>query len=63
MIVTTNNSIEGRDISRCNDPIAANVVVGTNIFSDIGESYVDFFGGRSTSYWSFVACNRFYYLV
>ncbi len=31
-------------------PIAANVVIGTNIFSDIGASYVDFFGGRSTSY-------------
>ncbi|WP_376787016.1 heavy metal-binding domain-containing protein [Sphingobacterium multivorum] len=33
-----------------NIPIAANVVIGTNIFSDIGASYVDFFGGRSTSY-------------
>ncbi|WP_448138452.1 YbjQ family protein [Sphingobacterium siyangense] len=50
MIVTTTNSIEGRKISRYNDPIAANVVIGTNVFSDIGASYVDFFGGRSTSY-------------
>ncbi len=50
MIVTTTNSIEGREISRYNDPIAANVVIGTNIFSDIGASYEDFFGGRSTSY-------------
>ncbi len=50
MIVTTTNSIEGREISRCNDPIATNVVIGTSIFSDIGVSYVDFFGGRSTSY-------------
>ncbi|WP_286843554.1 MULTISPECIES: YbjQ family protein [Sphingobacterium] len=50
MIVTTTNSIEGREISRYNDPIAANVVIGTNVFSDIGASYVDFFGGRSTSY-------------
>ncbi|MFC3356137.1 heavy metal-binding domain-containing protein [Sphingobacterium zeae] len=41
MIVTTTNS---------NFPIAANVVIGTNIFSDVGASYVDFFGGRSTSY-------------
>ncbi|WP_409049502.1 heavy metal-binding domain-containing protein [Sphingobacterium sp. BIGb0116] len=31
-------------------PIAANVVIGTTVFSDIGASYVDFFGGRSTSY-------------
>ncbi|QQT28612.1 heavy metal-binding domain-containing protein [Sphingobacterium multivorum] len=50
MIVTTTNPIEGREISRYNDPIAANVVIGTNVFSDIGASYVDFFGGRSTSY-------------
>ncbi|WP_376749025.1 MULTISPECIES: heavy metal-binding domain-containing protein [Sphingobacterium] len=41
MIVTTTNSIEGREISRYNDPIAANVVIGTNVFSDIGASYVD----------------------
>ncbi|WP_418360328.1 hypothetical protein [Sphingobacterium detergens] len=41
MIVTTTNS---------NIPIAANVVIGTNIFSDIGTNYVDFFDGRSTSY-------------
>ncbi|WP_286860061.1 MULTISPECIES: heavy metal-binding domain-containing protein [Sphingobacterium] len=40
MIVTTTNSIEGREISRYNDPIAANVVIGTNIFSDIGAGYV-----------------------
>ncbi len=50
MIVTTTNSIEGREISRYNDPISANVVIGTNIFSDIGASNVDFFGGRPTSY-------------
>ncbi|WP_286895758.1 MULTISPECIES: YbjQ family protein [Sphingobacterium] len=50
MIVTTTNSIEGREISRYNDPIAANVVIGTTVFRDIGASYVDFFGGRSTSY-------------
>jgi len=50
MIVTTTNSIEGREISRYNDPIAANVVIGTTVFSDIGASYVDFFGGRSTNY-------------
>lgn len=50
MIVTTTNSIEGGEISRYYDPIAAKVVIGTNIFSDIGASYVDFFGGRSSSY-------------
>ncbi|WP_333862796.1 heavy metal-binding domain-containing protein [Sphingobacterium sp.] len=50
MIVTTTNSIEGREISLYNDPIAANDVIGTTVFSDIGASYVDFFGCRSTSY-------------
>ncbi|MGJ1292479.1 MULTISPECIES: hypothetical protein [Sphingobacterium] len=37
MIVTTTNS---------NIPIAANVVIGTTVFRDIGASYVDFFGAR-----------------
>ncbi|WP_312333268.1 hypothetical protein [Sphingobacterium sp.] len=41
MIVTTTNS---------NLPIAANVVIGTTVFSDIGASYVDFFGSCSTIY-------------
>ncbi|MEZ0452781.1 hypothetical protein ABTW24_14385 [Sphingobacterium thalpophilum] len=36
MIVTTTNS---------NIPIAVNVVVGANVFSEIGAGYVDFFGG------------------
>ncbi|PUV24102.1 heavy metal-binding domain-containing protein [Sphingobacterium athyrii] len=50
MIVTTTNSIEGRGISRYNDPIVTNVVIGTTVFSDIAASYVDFFDRRSTSY-------------
>ncbi|WP_414712711.1 heavy metal-binding domain-containing protein [Sphingobacterium sp. UBA5670] len=41
MIVTTTNSIKGREISRFNDPIAAHIVIGTNVFSDIGANYVD----------------------
>jgi len=49
MIVTTTNSIEGREISRYNDPIATNVVIGTNIFSEIAAGYEDFCGSRSTS--------------
>ncbi|UQA73290.1 hypothetical protein K2F45_15805 [Sphingobacterium siyangense] len=36
MMVTTTNS---------NFPIAVNVVIGSTVFSDIGESYVDFFDG------------------
>ncbi|WP_376779959.1 hypothetical protein [Sphingobacterium multivorum] len=30
--------------------MAANVVIGSNVFIGIGASYVDFFRGRSTSY-------------
>ncbi|MGJ1292483.1 MULTISPECIES: heavy metal-binding domain-containing protein [Sphingobacterium] len=30
--------------------MAANVVIDTTVFGDIRASYVDFFGGRSTSY-------------
>ncbi|WP_293887916.1 MULTISPECIES: heavy metal-binding domain-containing protein [unclassified Sphingobacterium] len=41
MIVTSTNSIL---------PIAANLVISTNIFSDIGASCLDSFNGRSTSY-------------
>ncbi|WP_223585061.1 hypothetical protein [Sphingobacterium sp. GVS05A] len=37
MIVTTSNS---------SVPIAANVIIRTTIFSEIGAGYVDFFGGR-----------------
>jgi uncharacterized protein YbjQ (UPF0145 family) len=33
MIVTTTNSIERSEISRYNDPIAANVVIDTDILS------------------------------
>ncbi|WP_367209603.1 heavy metal-binding domain-containing protein [Sphingobacterium sp. R2] len=43
MIVTTTNSIEGSEISRYNDPIAANVVIGTTVFSDIAANYVNLF--------------------
>ncbi|WP_313157541.1 hypothetical protein [Sphingobacterium multivorum] len=38
LVTSTNSSL----------PIAANVVIGTIVFSDKGASYVDFFGGCST---------------
>ncbi|WP_324760566.1 heavy metal-binding domain-containing protein [Sphingobacterium thalpophilum] len=52
MIITTTNSIEGRESSRYNDPIAAHVVIGTNIFSDIGAGYVDFFEHLLASFYN-----------
>jgi len=45
MIVTTTNPIAGREILRYDDPRAANVAIGGNIFSDIGASYVGIFLG------------------
>ncbi|MDR6734826.1 hypothetical protein [Sphingobacterium sp. 2149] len=40
------NPVEGREISRYDDPSAANVAIGGNIFSDIGASYVGIFLGK-----------------
>lgn len=50
MIVTTTNSIEGYTIKRYLGVVNANVVIGTNLFSDIAASLTDVFGGRSGSY-------------
>lgn len=49
-IITVTNNIEGCPIERYLDSICANVVIGTNIFSDIAASFSDFFGGHSGSY-------------
>ena len=50
MIVTTTNSIEGYTIRKYLGVVNANVVIGTNLFSDIAASLTDVFGGRSGSY-------------
>ena len=49
-IITATNNIEGCPIERYIDTICTNVVVGTNIFSDIAAAISDFFGGFSESY-------------
>lgn len=49
-IITVTNNIEGCPIERYLDTICANVVVGTNIFSDFAASISDIFGGFSSSY-------------
>lgn len=49
-IITVTNNIEGCPIEKYLDSICANVVIGTNIFSDIAASFSDFFGGHSGSY-------------
>ncbi|WP_298113202.1 YbjQ family protein [uncultured Bacteroides sp.] len=50
MIVTTTNSVEGYSIRQSLGVVNANVVIGTNLFSDIAASLTDVFGGRSDSY-------------
>ena len=50
MIVTTTNNIEGHTIRKYIGVVNANVVIGTNLFSDFAASLTDVFGGRSGNY-------------
>ena len=50
MIVTTTGMLEGYEIKAYLGVISAQIVAGTNIFSDIAASFRDVFGGRSLSY-------------
>ena len=49
-IITSTNTIEGGKVIRYYGVINNNVVLGTNLFSDIGASFIDIFGGTSSSY-------------
>ena len=48
--ISTTNTIEGAEIHKYIDVVFSNVVLGTNIFSDIGASFTDIFGGTSDLY-------------
>lgn len=48
--VTTTNNIEGANITKYIELVAANVVVGTHFFSDFAASFTDLFGGYSNTY-------------
>ncbi|MNK14509.1 hypothetical protein D3C87_326320 [compost metagenome] len=50
MKVISVNILIQHTTTNSNIPIAANVVIGTTVFSDLGASYVDFLGGCSTTY-------------
>lgn len=50
ILISTTESIEGMKIEKYLDFISTNVVLGTNVFSDIGASFSDFFGGTSEIY-------------
>lgn len=49
-IISTTENIENGIIKQYIDVICSNIVVGTNIFSDLAASFSDFFGGKSGSY-------------
>ena len=48
--ISTTNTIDGAEIQKYIDLVFSNVVIGTNIISDIGASFTDFFGGQSGIY-------------
>ena len=50
MIITTTNSIEGKNILEYRGIVFGEVVSGVNFIQDIAASLSNFFGGRSGSY-------------
>ena len=50
IITTTTNTLEGWTIEEYYEPITANVVVGSNVFSDITAGWTDFFGSKAGTY-------------
>ena len=50
IITTTTDTLDGYTIEEYYEPITANVVVGSNVFSDIAAGWTDFFDGRSSTY-------------
>ena len=50
VIISTTETIEGMEIEKYYDLISTNVVLGTNILSDIGASFSDLLGGTSNIY-------------
>ncbi|MDO5755266.1 MAG: heavy metal-binding domain-containing protein [Tissierellia bacterium] len=50
MIVTTTNSVEGREIQEYRGIVFGEVITGVNVIKDIGAGLRDFFGGRAQGY-------------
>ena len=50
MLVTTTNTVEGQRITQYLGLVAAETILGANIFRDIFASVRDIVGGRSNSY-------------
>ena len=50
MIVTTTNSIEGREIREYRGIVFGEVITGVNVLKDFTAGLSNFFGGRSGTY-------------
>lgn len=49
-IITTTDTIPNAEITEILDIVYSNIVIGTNIFSDIAAAFTDFLGGKSRTY-------------
>ncbi|HET6231368.1 MAG TPA: heavy metal-binding domain-containing protein [Longimicrobiaceae bacterium] len=52
MLITTTSSLEGWTIEEYLEPVSAEIVIGTGLFTDVLASWSDFFGMDSRSYMS-----------
>ena len=50
MIVTTTNTVEGKQIREYRGIVFGEVITGINMFRDMGAGLRNIFGGRSASY-------------
>lgn len=50
MIITTTNSIEGRQITEYTGIVFGEVITGIHFFKDLSAGLNNIFGGRSTTY-------------
>ena len=50
MIISTTNTIEGREIAEYKGIVTGEAILGTNIFRDLFAGIRDIVGGRSSSY-------------
>ena len=50
MITTTTSTIPNAEITEIISVVHNRIVLGTNLFSDIGAGFSDIFGGKNTAY-------------
>ena len=50
MIITTTNTVEGRQVRTYQGIVFGEVITGINVLKDIGAGLRNFFGGRSQGY-------------